>query len=414
MIARLLAVLLALALTAPARGARADEGGRLDHCVTEVLARSPRLRAGALRTRAYRQEALAASTYPDPSLSGMVDRVPMGVEMPMIRYQVSQMFPWPGKLGLMRDAVERQGDAAGADLDARRLDLRLDAKRGWFMLLLNERRRQVNRAGRSLAATIAAAALGRYGAGMGDHHEVARAEVEAMALDVEHVDLEGERGSIVAMLNALRDRPIDTAIPDPDDAPPRPVTETLAALIQHALKQRPELQGMGAMREEAQAMARLARKETLPDLMGSLWLNQNIGAAPSLGAMVGGTIPLFGVGRQRHRAAAFDARAEGAAQDQAGMRAMIRFQVADAFTRVQTAGRQIALIKGVVLPKAKESFGASIGGYGAARVEIVGVLDARRALQATELALAEATIQREIAAAELERALGTPIERGRP
>lgn len=397
--------LVALSTSLPARA----EPPTVDGFVKEVLARNPSLRARGLRHTALRREARAAGAYPDPSVAVMLDRVPEGVEMPMIRYQLSQMVPWPGKLGLMRDAVERQGDAAEADVETRRLELRLEAKRGWYMLVLNKKQQEVNRAGRNLAAMIASAALGRYGAGTGGHHEVARAQVEVTALDTQQLNLEGERASIVAMLNALRDRPTNPAIPDPADVAARPQSEPLAKLVDQAVKQRPELRGMGAMRDEALTMARLARKEPLPDLMGSVWLNQNIGAAPSFGVMLGGTVPVFGVAKQRHRAAAFEARAEGAAEDQAAMRAMIRFEVTDALIKVQTATRQLDLLRTVALPKARESFEASLAGYGAGKVEVLGVLDARRALQSAELALAEAQAQRDMAAAALERAVGAPI-----
>jgi outer membrane protein TolC len=391
------------------RPVRADTGGGLDAFVGEVLERNPSLKAGASRRDAFRQEAGAAGLYPDPSVAVMVDRVPGGVEMPMIRYQVSQMFPWPGKLDLMAGAVERQGDGADADLEIRKLDLRAEAKRDYLMLLLNAKRREVNRASRGVAATIASAALGRYSAALGGHHEVARAQVEVTALDADLLNLDGERTSMVAMLNALRDRPVDTPIAAPaDTASPAP-DEALTALIERALHRRPELRSMTAMRDEAQTMARLARKEPYPDLMGSVWLNQNIGAPASFGGMIGATIPVFGVSRQRHRAAAFDARARGAEEDQAAMRAMIRFEITDALTRAQTASRLLDLLRTVALPKARESFESSLAGYAASTVDIVGVLDARRALQTTQLTIAEAHVSREMALAELERAVGAPL-----
>jgi outer membrane protein TolC len=143
-------------------------------------------------------------------------------------------------------------------------------------------------------------------------------------------------------------------------------------------------------------------------------MNQNIGAPPSAGAMVGVTIPVFGITRQGYRADAFEARAQGAAEDQKGMRAMIRFEVAGALVRVQTTTRRVELIETVVLPKARESFEASLAGYGSSTVDILSLLDARRSLQSASLALAEAQVEREIALAELERAVGGPVaEAGR-
>lgn len=383
----------------------------VDALVREVLARNPSVKARALRRDALGSEARAAGIYPDPQIAVMVDRVPQaeGGEMPMVRYQATQMFPWPGKLPLMRVALERQREASGAEVDVRALDLRLEAKRAYYMLALNVQRRAINRASRGLAATIAQAALGRYSTGLGGHHDVVRAQVEVNALDVELIDLEGERSVTVAMINALRDRPIDEPTGEPALLPsPRP-EETVASLVEKANAQRPELRGMRAMQSEATSMADLARRERYPDIMGSVWMNQNIGAPASAGGMVGVTIPVFGISRQQHRASAFEARARGAGEDAAAMRAMIRFEVAAALVRVQTVGRRVELIEAVVFPKARESFEASLAGYGSATLDVLSLLDARRSLQSASLALAEAQVEREVALAELERAVAAPI-----
>lgn len=188
------------------------------------------------------------------------------------------------------------------------------------------------------------------------------------------------------------------------------MTLALSPLIERAIAQRPELKGMRAMQNEALAMASLARKEAYPDLMTSVWFNQMVAGPPTAGVMLGATIPVFGVSRQEHRAAAFDARADASVRDRSAMGAMIGFEVADALTKVQTATRQLELIQTTALPRARESFQASLAGYGAANVDIVGTLDARRALQQMELIQAEALLEREVALAELERAVGGALE----
>lgn len=193
--------------------------------VAEVVANNPSIRARSHRRDAAGEDARAAGRWPDPRVTVMLDRVPSSAMTaqtmpPMIQYGVQQMVPWPGKLGFMRDAAEAQAAQAGSDVDVRTLDLALEAKRAYWMLALNVRRRQVNRANRNLAATLADAALGRYGTGVGGHHDVARAQVEVTALDVQHVDVEGERASAVAMLNALRNERTERPFPDPKSARP--------------------------------------------------------------------------------------------------------------------------------------------------------------------------------------------------
>lgn len=390
-------------------GAFADP--TVDSFVDEVLARNPGLVGAAQRRSAYANEAQAALYWSDPTLTVMADYLPKGDEkspMPMLRYQLTQTLPWPGKLGAMRDASEQAANGAGASLDVRKLDLALDARRSFFMLIFNGQERAINRAQRALSNTIASAALGRYGAGMGSHHEVARTEVEVQMLDYELVALEADRTSMIAMLDALRNVPPNVPIAEPTAPTWTPittldVTQSTAA----ALMQRPELRGMTAMREEARAMARLARREPYPDVMVGGWFNQMIdGAAPSMGGMIGITLPVFSGPRAHYRAVAFDDRASAADRDADGMRAMVRAEVAGAIARFDAASKQVDVMTGVVLPKTRESFDASLAGYGAGTADIVGLLEARRSLQRAELELARSRVMREIAFAEVQRATG--------
>lgn len=410
-----LIVVIALGATLCARDAAAAAPAEMEAFVSDVLARNPSLRAGALRTQALRQEASAADLWPDPSLRVMVDQVPgyEGGEMPMIQYQLSQMIPWPGKLGLMRGALERQGDAAAAEVDRRRIDLALAARRAYVMLLLNARLRQVNAAARALVGDVAAIALTRYSTGAGGHHEVTRAQVEQAALDVEALNLEGERASAVAMLNGLRDRPPAAPIADPPEAlESPPVKASPDALAERAIKARPELKAMLAMRREAETMGDLARRERYPDLMASVWYNQMLGEPDSAGLMVGVTLPVFGIARQGRRASAWGSRARSAGEEAAAMRAMIRAEIADAYQKVLTASRELELLRGVALPRAMGSYESSLAAYVTGVLDILGVLEARRALQATQRAIVTAQARREVALAELRRAAGGSLEEG--
>ncbi len=399
------AVLLAIGWDSPAR---ADDTAAMHDYVAEVVARNPSIRAGTLRRAAYRDEAAGTGKWSDPFVSVMVDQVPeaTGGLMPMIRYSVTQMLPWPGKLRFMRDAVEHQGEGSEAELDARRLDLRLEAERAYVMLWMNAKRREINHAQRAIASTIASAALGRYGAGTGDHHEVARTQVEVNSLDVQSIDLDGERTSILAMINALRNQPSDTAMTDPADLGPPSASLSVDPLTDRAIASRPELQRMKAMQNEAGSMAALARREPYPDIMTSIWANQMMGGPPTMGAMIGFTIPIFSASRGEHLGAAFDERAQAASEDAESMRAMIRAEVAQALVKVQTATRQVDLIQTVALPKAHESFDASLAAYGAGSGDVVGLLDARRSLQDSQLMMLDARVRRALAVAELEHEIG--------
>ena len=398
------------------RWARASETS-MDAFVREVLARNPSLRAEDLRREASQREARAEGLWPDPIATVMLDQVPnhMGAtQMPMVRYQLQQMVPWPGKLGFMRSAAESRAEGATASEEVRRLNLTVEAKRAWLMLLLNRRQREINRISFGLLTSIARSAAVRYGAGTGGHHELARAEVERNATEVERVSLEGERVSIVAMLNILRDAPVDTPIQDPEATETTLPALTINGLFDAALHGRPEIKGMEAMVRETRSMADLARRERYPDLMVGAWYNQMIGDPDTGGAMLGVTLPVFGITRQNRRAEAFDLRSTSGRQDIDAMLAMIRFEVADSLRRVQTATRTVEFLRGAAAPRARESFEVSLAAYSTGTADMTALLEARRALQAVEQALAQALVERETAIAELERALGRPLTEVRP
>ncbi len=408
---------LAMALLCVAQVSRADPS--FDAYVTEVLARQPSLQAQSLRRGALVHESNAAALGPDPVLTVMGDRLPgtaTGAEMPMVRYQVAQMFMWPGKLPLMRDAIRAEADLAGANLDVKRQDLALEARRAYLMLVLNGKRREINRASRGLAATIAAAALGRYASQAGGHHEVVRAEVEVRALDVQHEALVGERSSMIAMMNALRFQPGETPITEPTVfAWAETRTFAIDALVAAAARQRPELREMAAMQEGMARMERLARKAPYPDLMAGAWFNQMLMGAPSsFGVMLGGNIPVWGLERASLRGDAYRDRADAVLRDASSMRAMIASQVVSAHVRFETAGRVAELLETIAIPRAREGLSASLSGYSTGSVELVGVLESRRALQVAELSLAEARVERELSLALLERAAGGPLPRVAP
>jgi outer membrane protein, heavy metal efflux system len=407
---RILAPVLAALVVATNAGAASANAG-MRAFVAEVIRQNPSLSARTLRRSASLREASASGLWPDPEAVVMVDNLGGDeAEAPMARIQLSQTIPWPGKLDLMERAALRRADTAGAEVKSRRLELELEAKRAYLMLALNAGKRKVNRANRGLVKTVVNAALARYSAGAGGHHEVARAQVELNAIDVEAIALNGERQSIVAMMNALRNAAADQTVADPIEPSTTARVPPVRRLFELAVQRRPELEGMRAMQREEDAMAELARRERYPDLMAGVWYNKMLeGPEQSVGMMLGTTIPVFGVRRQARLGDAGALRSRGVAQDAAGMRAMIRFEVADAAQKVATAQRTLDFVRGSAQPRAQESFLSSLAGYSSGTVEITGLLESWRALQAAELARVEAAVRLTAAVAELERALGGPL-----
>lgn len=407
----MMTLLVGVALACPSTGWAEEPEVR--SFVHEVLTRNPSLRARALARESLRARASAEGYWPDPEVSVMLDRIPerMDGEMPMLRYQASQMLMWPGKLRLMEDAAAQRVAGASADVDVRRLELVREARQAYAMLIQNRGYREVNDATGRLLETVTRAAIARYGAGVGGHHDAARADVERSAVEVDAIALEGERTSIVAMLNALRDRPADAPIEAPSTTSlvGADVARTFPELMQLALARRPELKRMRAMVREHSAMADLARRERYPDFMTGIWYNQMLGGADTAGVMVGARIPVFSAPQRGRLARASELSAHGTRNEIAGMQAMIRFQVADALRRVHTASRSLELVTEVARPRAEQSFASALSAYSTGTADIVLVLDAWRALQRMEQARIDAVVAARMALADLDWASGASV-----
>jgi cobalt-zinc-cadmium efflux system outer membrane protein len=385
-----------------------------DAFVADVLAHNPSLRAASGRHAALRAEADAEGRWPDPRLEFMVDNVPKneGALMPMTRLTASQMVMWPGKLSAMRQMADSRAEVGQTAVAVRRLDLALDARRALAMLAMNALRREINRTSAHLLDSMVKVTRSRYASGTGGHHDLARAEVERNALELERLTLEGERISAVAMLNGLRNQPPATAIADPE-ANPLPAKQVdREAVLAEALKNRPELQAMAAMTREMEQMTDLQRRERYPDFMTGIWWNQMFEGAATAGVMVGATVPIFSWHRASLRADAATLRAEAARADIEAMQAMIRAEVAQAATRLETAHRTQQFLRNVALRKVRETLDSALAGYATGSLDMTSLLEARRGLQVAELALAEAEVNRALAQAELDRVIGAPLPGG--
>ena len=89
-------------------------------------------------------------------------------------------------------------------------------------------------------------------------------------------------------------------------------------------------------------------------------------------------------------------------------------EAVDALRRLDTASRSLDLVVRVAAPRAEQSFASSLSGFSTGTVDMVGVLEAWRALQSVERVRVEILVARALAFADLERASAGPIHKAAP
>ncbi len=409
----LFAVALAVALAvAPAALAQAPDTLRLDAVLGAIYAENPTLRAARLDARALARRGDQAGALPDPTASVMVAPYPILTARGLQRSQwrVEQMVPWPGTLGLRRDAADAAAEAARLGADAAALDLAQQATKAFAVLVRTQEAAEVVRSFEARLDAFAEAAAVRYEVGRGPQGAILQVQLERQRLAERLIDLDRQRDRAVQTLARLLDRPGLTVGRVVTPAPALPYGPDLDAL---ALDLRPEVAMAQARISQAGADVALAQRAYFPDLgvgvvytdIASADLPPTATGRDALGVMVSARLPL---GRDRLRAGVEEARLRQQAAEARlqATRTAVQTNLADALSAARRAAETLALFETTLLPQARTTVESVLAGYTTGSVDFLAFLDAERARFQIQLGLVDARARVLDAAADLGRAVG--------
>ncbi|PAP78914.1 hypothetical protein B1759_15870 [Rubrivirga sp. SAORIC476] len=408
-----LALLLSLALAAvPTVRAQAPDTLRLGAVLDALYADNPTLAAERLDARALARRGDQVGALPDPTASVMVAPYPILTARGTQRSQwrVEQMLPWPGTLGLRRDAADARAEAARWGGDATALDLARRATRAYADLVRTQEAADVVRAFQARLGAFAEAAAVRYEVGRGPQGAVLQVQLERQRLDERLITLARERDAAVQTLARVLDRPALTVGRVVAIVPALPEADDLAAL---AVETRPEVAQAQARITAAEADVALAEKAFYPDLgFGVVYTDIAQADSPptatgrdALGLMASVRIPLD---RASRRAGLDQARLreEAARARLAATETAVQTDVADALSDARRAAEAVALYRETLVPQAETTVESALAGYTTGALDFLAFLDAERARFSVALGFVDARARLLDAAADLARALG--------
>jgi outer membrane protein TolC len=373
-----------------------------------VLAHSPTLEAAQGAAAAARARAAGAGAWADPELTLMV--APRDASNGY-RVGLRQRVPVFGTRGAERLAAGARSDAAAFEVGTARLDLLREARIAFAEYRRATTSLVVHRTMVDFAAEIRQVALAKYAAGTVEQQDPLTAGVEAARLAHHAVELESERRLAIARLNTLLGRPAAAPLPPP--AEPSSDALMMAAgvdsLVHWARETRPEASAAISRVATRVAERRGARSARWPGLMigvayDRMWEDPKMRPQVELGI----ELPLFGARGARRLEA--EAELAVAQAEQRALVLRIEREVVEAATRVEEAEHDLAVLDDGVLPAARQSVTALRSSYEANRASFLALLDAARVLAEAQLDRIDAVARRDVARAELARAMGD--ERG--
>lgn len=410
-----LALILAAALGLAAE-ARAES---LDALLAEARSASPEVQAAALAADAAAAKIEGAGSLMDPMVKLSVEDwgrsepgyLPQNsTEGTMKKLIVSQQLPFWGKREMKRDvaAAEARQAALGVEQTANEIAMRLKVAlaeiRG-----IDESLALAKKLEARLGAIGAAAKL-RYAAGEGQQPEVTRVAVERAAMTAEISRMQARRIAAEARVNRLLARPQGRRLADVPGwrTVPDPARYDLAALIDRASRDNPDLRAAAAMIAGGNRSADLAQRNWYPDVEVGVGAVREMGRVQSYEAMVSFSVPLqWGL----HRSEVSSARAAAAAAESRRAAAELKLaeDLAAAWAELGAAREVEAVIAQTQLPQAELGFNAAAKGYEFGRLDATEVLMAEQQMWKSGIDLIAARLLQQTRLAEIEALIGDDL-----
>jgi len=376
--------------SAPAFAQTPTQGSGEDRVVLgDLYSRMQRANPRASAARSLAAAAAArvsgATRPPDPQLqfgfmNYSVPRLAPMATIGMPQLQLMQMLPLGGKLVLAGRVAGAQASATASRAEDVKWDVRTQTAMAFYDLYSTDRGLDVARETLRLLHDIAKTVESMYRVGEGRQTDVLRANVEIAKMAEDTLRMQAMRESMVAKLNALLDRDgafhVGTpALPRfPDSIPARTRLDSIAS------GERPMIKGGLGDVSAAEASARLARKEIIPDLVIGVQYAQRGGemGTERMGSlMFGASLPVFARERQlkmREEAAAMKAMAQA---DLAAMRAETRGKIGEAYAALTRSRNLAQLYQTTVLPQAEATVASALAAYRVGSVDFMTLLDDR-------------------------------------
>jgi outer membrane protein TolC len=383
--------------------------------IDQVLARNPSLAemVAAWQTASARYPQV--TSLDDPMFGTTLAPASIGSNQVDFGYrlEISQKYPWCGKLGLRGANAQAEASAAGHDVEDTRLQLVESARNAFFDYYLVERALAVNEEALRLLKEFRENAETRYKTGQVAQQDVLQADVEIGRQRERQVTLERMREVAVARINTLMHLPTTSPLPPPPKhlelaGPLRDVQALQAATV----SRRPDLQALADRIAAEEASLALARKEFYPDFEVSAAYDSIMGNGPArdLAPQVALRMNLP-IRKARRDGAVSEAEAR-LAQRQAELARrtdQVNLQVQEAHAQVRESERVVRLYTETILPAAEANVKAAQSAYVTGRIPFLSLIEAQRNVIGLRDRSYEALAEYYRRRAALERAIGGPL-----
>jgi len=392
---------------------------------------NPGLEAVFNRWKATLLKVPQVRTLPDPNFTYayFIKEVETRVGPQRHKFELSQMFPWYGKLTLKGNIALEAANAEGQRYQSEKLKLFFEVKDAYYEYYYLSRAIATTEEHKRLIAYLESVARTNYSAGITSYGDLIKAQVELGKLADSLLTLRDLRDPITAKLNEALNRPFNYSLPYPKVIPEERMVITDDQLLTWLKESNPELKAIDFTIAKEKAAIDLARKEYFPNLtLGVEYIDTDNALTPPANPETGeiprvkddGKDPVIAkfsinlpIWHNKYRAGEKEARLRHVAtlRERSDRENSLIADLKMELYNFRDAKRKISLYRDTLVPKAKQSFNVIQKAFAAGKTDFLDVVDAERTLLEFQLSFERALANRAQRLAKIEELIGKEIPR---
>lgn len=355
--------------------------------VEEALSKNPSLAAMEERIRMQENAEIRAGALDDPKARIGVANLPVRSwsfreqEMTGKEVGLSQMFPFPGKLGLKREIAGREVEQSVHDLEEMRNMLRAEIRMAYAELSSVRRQAEVVRRTREVLRDIVGVTQESYSVGRGSQPDVLRGQVESGKMREMLLSLENREKVFSLRLNTLAALPPERPVGELEELGEFSLPERLEDLLAVYREERPARKALLARVDRGEALVEMAKREYWPDLEVSVSYMQRdampdgTGRSDMLSSMVMVNLPLWRRQKLDPQVREMTAEREMAARELEALDLSAGNEIGRILADLANRAEVAALYRTTLIPQAEQSFRANAESYQVGKIDFPMLMD---------------------------------------
>jgi outer membrane protein TolC len=327
-----------------------------------------------------------------------------------------QMLPFPGKLSLATDMAEYEAAAVKHQQEEIRNQIIQMVKNLYYDLYAVDRALEITEKNRELIKQLIQITEIRYTTGAGLQQDVLRAQVELSKLEDDLIMWEQNRLAVVAQLNSLLNRPVNTSVKKTriENFLPQFIKEDF--FTEKIEQSRPLLRSWQERIQKTEAASKLALRDLWPNFtLGAIYSQRNDLSdgrqmPDFFSATVSINIPLFANRKQKARIAEKQLALNAIKAEYENVKINVLAEIEKISAELERNRKRFDLYKGGILLQAQQSLESAQAGYQVGKVDFLTLISNWMMLQNYELQFHFATAGFYKKLADLEFALGREIK----